>query len=213
MGQASKIAIAVLVLGLPACETNWKRAQTPPPPQPAAVKPEPPSAPSANEPLSIPQTQVRLPPPQPIDSEALATPQVYVPTGPSTARSTSKTNRRPSPPPAASAATVTPPKPDSAEADPPQAAAEAQRPAIEPVLPANQRRQMTEDISSRLKEVDQALGRATARGLATTQKAAIDTIRTFRDLSYKALEEGDIQKAGGLADRALLLAQELDRAR
>ncbi len=204
MRHASKITIAVLVLGLPACEMNWKRAQTPPPPQPAAAKPEPPPAPAANEPLSIPQTQVRLPRPQPIDSEALATPQVYVPTEPSTAPSTRK--RRPSPQPAA----ATLPKPDSAETDAPPAT-EAQRPAIEPVLPADQRRQMTEEISSRLKEVDQALGRATARGLSNSQKNSVDTIRSFRDLSYQALEQGDIQKAGGLADRALLLVQELDR--
>jgi hypothetical protein len=204
MRQASKIAIAVLVLWLPACEMNWKRAQTPPPPQPAAAKAEPPPAPAADEPLSIPQTQVRLPSPQPIDSEALATPQVYVPE-PSTAPSARK--RRPSP----QQATTTAPKPDSAETDAPPAT--EPRPAIEAVLPADQRRQMTEEISSRLKEVEQSLGRAVARGLTNSQKSSVDTIRSFKDLAYQALEQGDIQKAGGLADRALLLAQELDRAR
>jgi hypothetical protein len=205
MRQVSKITIAVLALGLSACDMDLKRAQTPPVPQPVAAKPEPPPAPAANEPLSTPQTQVRLPSPQPIDSEALATPQIYVPE-PSTAPSTRK--RRPSP----QQATVAAPKPDSAETDAPPAP-EATRPAIEAVLPADQRRQMTEDISSRLKEVEQALGRAAARGLTDAQKNSVETIRTFQHLSYQALEQGDIQKASGLADRALLLAQELDRAR
>jgi hypothetical protein len=208
MRQFSKIAIAVLVLWLTACDTSLRRAQTPPTPQPAAAKPETPPAP--DEPLSTPQTHVLLPQPQPIDAEALATPEVYTPTEPSTAHTSRKPAKHPSP--QSAAATVTPPKPETAEADAPPAA-ESQRPAIEPVLPANQRRQMTEEISSRLKEVDQVLGRAAARGLSNPQKTAMDTIRSFRDLSYQALEHGDIQKAGGLADRALLLAQELDRAR
>src|ERR1043166_2897437 len=79
MRLASKILAGILALALSACDMKLVRTKTPPPPQPAEAKAEPPPDPAANEPLSIPQTQVRLPRPQPIDPEALATPPVSAP--------------------------------------------------------------------------------------------------------------------------------------
>lgn len=209
MRLASKILVGVLALALSACDMRVVRAKTPPPPQPTAAKAEPPPEPAASEPLSIPQTQVRLPRPQPIDPEALATPPMSAPNEPSAPRASHRATRRPLPQPSAAA----PAKPDPAEtAEAPPATTEPARPRIEPVLPAEQRRQLTEDISSRLHEVDQKLSRISAQKLTDAEKDSVEKIRRFANLSHEALERGDTQQASALADRALVLAQGLVRA-
>jgi len=209
MRLASKILIGILALALSACDMKLTRAKTPPPPQPTATKAESPPDPAASEPLSIPQTQVRLPRPQPIDPEALATPP-STPSEPSAPRPSHRAAKRPTPsPPAAVPAKPEPPV-ETAEAPP--AATEPARPRIEPVLPAEQRRQLTEDISSRLHEVDQILSRISVQRLTDAQKDSVERIRNFTNLSHQALERGDTQQASALADRALLLARELVRA-
>jgi hypothetical protein len=80
-------------------------------------------------------------------------------------------------------------------------------------LPEDQRRQLQEEISSRLKEVEQMLSRIAAKHPSRSEISSTESIKSFKDLSYQALEQGDIQKAKGLADRAFLLAQELLRDR
>jgi len=206
MRLVPKITIGALALLLSACELKVKQAKTPPPPQPAPAVTVPPSAPAPTEPLSIPQTQVMLPRPQPLNPEALVTPPPTTSTEPSTPRVTSRRSHGGTPP----AAKASPsPKPEAAEtADTPPALAEAPRPRIEPLLPEDQRRQLQEEISSRLKEVEQMLNRIAAKH---PSRSATETIKSFKDLSYQALEQGDIQKAKGLADRAFLLAQDLLR--
>jgi hypothetical protein len=77
------------------------------------------------------------------------------------------------------------------------------------VLSDEERRRLIEDISSRLREVDQMLGRITARGLSDPEKDSVERIRSFVNLSHQAQEHGDIQQASALADRALLLAKEM----
>ena len=91
-------------------------------------------------------------------------------------------------------------------------ATEPARPRIEPVLPAETRRQLTEEISSRLHEVDQKLSLVSARKLSDAEKDSVEKIRRFANLSHEALEKGDTQQASALADRALFLARELVRA-
>jgi hypothetical protein len=210
MRLASKIPVGILALALSACDMKLTRAKTPPPPQPiAATKVEPPPEPAASEPLSIAQTQVRLPRPQPIDPEALATPPVSAPSEPSAARASHRAPKRPSPSPPAPAQAKPEPPVETAEAPP--VTAEPARPRIEPVLPAEQRRQLTETISSRLHEVDQILKGISARKLTDSEKDSIEKIRRFANLSHEMLERGDTQQAGALADRALALAQGLVR--
>jgi len=208
MRQASKILVGVLVFALSGCEMKMRRVKTPPPPQPTAAKVEPPTEPAVTEPLSIPQTQVRLPRPQPIDPEALATPPVSLPSEPSAPRPSHRAKKIPAPQPPAAAPAKTEPA-ENAEAPP--AATETARPRIEPVLPAEQRRQLMEDVSSRLHQVDQILNRASARKL-TDEKDTVESIHNFENLSRQALDRGDTQLASGLADRALALAQGLVRA-
>jgi hypothetical protein len=202
-----KTLIVALALAGAACKMQMRPAKTPPAPQAATAKPEPqPSPPS--EPLSIPQTQVHLPRPQPIDPEALATPPIILPEPP-TPRQTNRAAKRQSP--SSSPLPIKPEQPEPVE--PPPATTEALRPRVEPVLPADERRQLIEDVSSRLKQVDQMLGRLNLRRLSEAEKNSVARIHSFQFLSRQALERGEAQQASALADRALLLAQELDRAR
>lgn len=202
MRPAIKTAIGLLVVLLPACELKLKQAKTPPPPQPTVAQAQPaPAAQASAEPLSTPQTQVRLPPPQPIDPEAVVTP----PPPPEPSLPRPRKSRA-----GAQAAAAPPAKPEPTET------AEAPAPEVpprrmEPVLPEEQRRQKMEEISARLKEVEQALARVTPR--TDAQKHTVEQIRNFATQAYQAKDEGDIQKASGLAERALLLVQDLARAR
>jgi hypothetical protein len=204
-----KILIVSLSLAVAACKMQLRPAKTPPAPQAATAKAEPQQTAPPSEPLSIPQTQVRLPRPQPIDPEALATPPIILPEPP-TPRPTNRSGKRQNP----AATSPLPIKPEQAEpVEPPPANAEALRPRVEPVLPPDERRQLIEDVSSRLKQVDQMLGRLNSRRLSEAEKNSVARIHSFEALSRQALERGEAQQASALADRALLLAQELDRAR
>jgi hypothetical protein len=170
---------------------------------PAETRP----ADSAGEPLSIPQTQVRLPKPQPIDPEALATQPVMLP----------------DPPPQLVNPTVRPARraPTAAQAKPetPDAAADASHPAetprarIEPLLPADERRQLIEETDKRLRQAEEMVDRLSARPLNNDQRSAIERIRSFTKQSRQALDRSETQQAVELADRAWLLAQELERAK
>ncbi len=205
MRPVFQAVICVLALSLSACELKLNQAKTPPPPQPTVAKAEPPpEPPSPVEPLSTPQTHVQLPDPQPIDPEAVVTPPPYVADA-SAQRSNNKKKRVGAEP------RVTPQaKPEvveTAEAPPP--APETHR--LEPVIPENQRIQKMEEISARLKDVDQTLLRVKPENEA--QRHIWDQIRNFADQAYRAKDQGDIQKASGLTDRAQLLLQDLSRAR
>jgi hypothetical protein len=98
------------------------------------------------------------------------------------------------------------------ETPPPAPAVEAPRPRIEPALTPQQRRQLNEDIASRQHKVEQMLVSITVRKLSDPEKDSVERIKSFLNLSHQALERGDTQQAGALADRASLLAQEMIRA-
>lgn len=209
MRLGPKVTMGVMALLLSGCEMNLRRAKTPPAPQPTtAAAEEPPPAPAPSEPLSIPQTQVKLPRPQPIDPEALATPP-SPPSEPSATHTSRRAKRTGPQPPAAP-----PAKPEAVEtAETPPPTAETPRPRIEPVLPEDKRRQLQEDVASRLRDVEQKLTRLAALRLSETEKTSVERIRSFAKLSQDALYQGDLQQASALADRAQILAQELLRDR
>jgi len=198
--------ILLFALVLSACELKPTRAKTPSPPQPDSAKTEPAPEPAPAEPLSVPQTQVRLPSPQPIDPEALATPPVYVPPQPSQTRPAGRGNKRQGPQPASAASQGKPETPETADAP---LATENPRPPIGPVLSDGERRRMTEEIYSRLKDVDQMLGRIAALNPTEGEKASVERILSFQKLSRDAVERGEIQPASALVERAVLLAQEV----
>ena len=214
MSAPSQILVGVLALMLAGCEMRLGRAKTPATPQPTAAKIEHPAPePQSSEPLSIPQTQVELPRPQAIDPQALATPPIYTPAETAAQHQA----RRPPKRPAVAQPNAPLSKPEQADPPPPEQppaqVAEAPRPKIEPILPAEERRQLQEDIASRLREVDQLIGEITRRRSTESQRSSLARIRSFANLSHQALERGETQQASALADRALLLAQETLRAR
>jgi hypothetical protein len=203
MNVVSKIAIAVLALALCGCEMRLPHAKTPPSPQPTVVQAAPPPDPQPSGPLSTPQTQVSLPPPQPIDPEALAMPPIPPQEAPPSHAKNHAAKRPTTAPPAVAQAKPEPV--ETAEAPP----TEQPRPPIQPVLPDGQRRQLQEDVASRLREVGQLQDRIAALHLPDTARDDINKIRSFADSAQKALEKGDVQTADGASKRALLLAQEL----
>ena len=203
-----KITIGLLALALSACEMKLPRAKTTPPPQPASAKEEPPQEPAPAGPLSSPQTQVRLPSPQPIDPEAVVTPPVNVPAEPSQSHQAHRGNKRQGPQPATAPSPGKPETLETAEAPPPT---ETQRPPIGPVLSDEERRRWTEEIYARLKDVDQMLSRIAALRLSDAEKSSQERIRSWQKLSRELAEHGEIQQASNLVDRAVLLAQEVLR--
>ena len=203
MTQLSELMIGVLMLSLPACELQRKQAKTSVPPQPVVVaKAEPPPEPVPTEPLSTPQTQVQLPPPQPIDPAALADPPLSSAGRVAESQPAKKTTLRAG----RGGASPKPEAENPPETAPP--AAEA-RPPIEPLLPPGQRQQLIEDISARLKQVDQLLEPLMKRGPKESEKASLDRVRSLQTMAHEAIDKGDTETAGSLADRALVLAKEL----
>jgi hypothetical protein len=210
MGLASKTITVLFAIFLCACEMKVQRAKTPPPPQPVPVKAEPPPEIASNEPLSIPQTQVHLPIAQPINPEAIATPPATLPAEAAATHPAHRTGRRP--PVTPPSTTPVKPEPVEAETSPAAPVVEAPRPRIEPALPAEQRRQLNEDVASRQHKIEQMVAGITARRLSEAEKRSVERIKSFLNLSHQALERGDTQQAGALADRASLLAEEMIRA-
>jgi hypothetical protein len=171
-----------------------KVAAVPPQPQPA-VQPKPAPPP---EPLSIPQTQVQLPPLQPVNPEALAA----IPTPPEPVEAT------PAPKPVRrTAAGSPPPKPEVvAPVVPP---AEPERAPIQEIVPPDERRRYQESADASKREIQQLLEQIKAHRLTTEQKKIVIRVRAFVTQSDDAEKRGDMRQADALAERGLVLANEL----
>src|ERR1035438_2423785 len=154
---------------------------------PAAPKPVVAPAPAAPPPaLSIPQTHVELPKPQPVDPAALATEP--------------KPPEPPEPPPA--------PVPAR-----PRRAAAASRPETretfqEVVSPAELKR-LQDQALARRHEANQILEQLGRRQLTGAEQNVAATIRNFLALSEEAEKHNDPRQANSLAERAQILAKEL----
>jgi hypothetical protein len=203
------ILILVAAVTLAGCSLKAKKpalAATPAPPRPAVGSPPPPVI----EPLSIPQTQVRLPPPQPVSEEALASIQepgvVELPEPPSP----KPVRRVGSPPPG--------PKPESppvaqGPAAPATPAAEPERPRIQELVAPAEQKQLSDSLEARRREIRYALDQAAARGPSAHEKNLINRINSFLRLSDEALARGDARQADAQAERAQILCRELHGAR
>jgi hypothetical protein len=187
---------ALLSMVLAGCTLRGKPKAVVPPiaPKPAAT---PAPAPAPPPPLSIPQTHVELPKPQPVDPAALVVditprepepePQTAVPTR----------SRRTTP-----ASTPTPP----AATPPPEAPRETFR---EMVSPSESKRLMDQALNRR-REANQILDQLSKRSTLTpAQKNVISTIRNFLTLSDEAEKHNDPRQADSFAERAQILAKEL----
>jgi hypothetical protein len=178
------------------------------PPRVAAAPPVPKSAPPPPpEPqLSTPQTNVRLPAPQPVSPEALASiprPEPEPPAPPEVAR--------PKPPRRATALGPPPPKPE-APTEPVPAAQEPPRPRLQTLMTAEERRRLGEEMDAHRREIGERLAQA-GKSPSEPQLAMINRVRSFLALADQAARRGDMRQAHSLSERALLLARDLSSAR
>jgi len=211
MKRSEAIVAAALAISLAGCvvRAKPKTATIPPTPQPAAPvapAPEPPP-----EPLSIPQTQIELPPAQPLSAEAMATLQPPEPaTGPVT--SPTRTTRRntvtntPAQPRTEAPAPVTPAP--AAAAPPPAPAAEA-HPLIQEIVPAGEQKRLLDSAEGRKREIQQSLSSLGRKRLNRHQQTTVSRIRAFVKDSDDAQSRGDMRQADALAERAQMLLREL----
>ena len=209
-------AIAILLpacclwtLSLPACGLRQGRAAPAPAaaaPKPAPPEPQRPAEVAADFPISVPQTQVTLPRPQPIQAEALTVIKVEAP--PTVAPPSQAVKPRPAPRAEtrqqAAPMQTTPAGP---QPPPPQPAS---RRRIRPVESAAERGRLMNEISTRQRQVQENLAKARTRQLTDAEKSAVERIQAFLEQTETALKDQDLQQAAALSNRALLLSQDLN---
>jgi hypothetical protein len=184
-----------LALSQPACVLTGKPKTStavvvPPQPKPVAAKPAAPP-----EALSVPQTQVELPPPQPVNQDAVALPAPKPEAGvppPATSRPVRRT---------------APPQP---QPKPPDTPAPAATPPVEPelapvqeVLTDVERKNFKESADRRKTEISRLLTKIKSHRLE------VKRIQSLVAQSNDLEKRGDMRQADALAERALILAQEL----
>ena len=167
-----------------------------PPPQP---QPAVPAKPAIPEQLSVPQTQVQLPPEQPVN-------QAGIP--PATRL------EEPAPTPAPTRAphrtAPTQPKPETPPATQPPAAATPPAEEVAPVqevLSPEARSRFQESVKNRKGEIRQLLGQV--HRPTSDQKQELKSIESLLNQCDAAATRGDLREADALAERALVLAREL----
>jgi len=167
---------------------------------PPAPKPAVPAKPA--EPLSIPQTNVELPPPQLVPSDALPPPEPGTTPAPAPAN-TRQQNRPPQQRPG-----TQPPKPEPAAPSTPERPSVTERAPIAEVLSAAEAKRLQDEAHGRANEAKQTIASLSARR-RNQQKSVIDRINTFLTQAQEAERRGDMRQASDLAGRAAVLAREL----
>lgn len=190
----------LLIVPLAACNLGiGKQAATPPPPKPAAVQP-----PAPEPQLSVPQTAVTLPSPQPVNPDAIpAAPPAQVPvvekidTPAPTVRSSTRH------------AATTPPKTEpETEVENPQAPAVQEQAPIQPILSGEEQKRLQDSIDARKKQIEERLNRA-KRHPSSHDQPLIDRINSFLAQCTQAEQRGEYAQADALSERAEILAREL----
>lgn len=203
MRSAKLVLVAVSVIVMAGCVLSGK-------PKPATVAPAPPkpTAPAAPpEPLSIPQTQVQLPAPQPVIPDALNTvtpeePAPQTPAKPTPPAPRPQRNPAPQPKPPVAAAADTQPPPDQ-----PVAAEPARAPTHE-ILDEKEQNRLREEAHGNRADAFRIL-RDARPNKGGNQSQAMREINQFLKQSIEAENAGDMRLANQLAERAHILAKEL----
>jgi hypothetical protein len=221
MRRTGAILVLTQVFWLAGCIVGAKprtARNIPPPPQQQQRAPAPTPA-AAPGPLSSPQTNAELlPPPQPLDQEAVAAaqPPDQPPPAPAPAPQRNTANRRrPAGPPQISS------KPESdttAQTPAPAPAAPVDNGSrIQEILPPSEQKRLQDEADGRKREVRQVLAQvlAQARGRRLTgAKADLkNTIESYLKLSDNVEKLGDMRQADDLAQRAWILAKDLQSGR
>ena len=200
MRRAEAVLIIAMAVSLGGCVLRKPQTAKAAPPAPKAAAPAAPAPPP--QPLSIPQTNVYLPAPQPVTPEALAT---TIPSG------------EPAPPPPAPPKPVTRPAPSRSSGTPvrveppppaPSTPAEGERPPISELTPPTELRRLQEETDARRREVMQ-LVRSIPKSRQRRQQDSMERIAAFLKQAQEAEARNDMRQASELAQRALVLAREL----
>ncbi len=199
---------ALLAIGVLGC-TPFARRHTkviPPPPKPAQTAKAPAqTAQSVPVALSIPQTNVRLPAPQPVNPQAVTAPPPAEEPAESSSPEPPAPRRTPPQTAAPAPGPTTGPKPEPPAQTPPV----EERPRLQPILPADERRKIYEAIETRTREINDRVAQVQKRKPSSEEEAIIGRIRSFMTLSGEAAARGDMVQADALSSRALVLAREL----
>ena len=201
-----KIAPAILslslVISLAGCVLKGKpKVATPPAPAPVVAAPAPPPPPAV---LSMPQTQVQLPPEQPVDPEALtpATP----PAGPPSE----------APPPRASRPRRAPAAPATTVAEPPAtppATTEPERGPVQEMLSDAEKTRLKNNADTQTRALRAWLNSSRGRHFLNRNDPTAARIQALVKASDEAAEKGDMREASDLADRAVVFMRELQSGR
>lgn len=208
MKRAHAILAVILALSLTGCVLRRKPAvrSAAPPPRTAST-PSPATPPL----LSTPQTQVELPPAQPVPPEALATVQESEQPAESTPVPKSPRRAGPAGPPPR---TEPPAQPPAQQTEPAQApAAEPERPAIGEILPPEEQRRLHQTALEDKRAIRQIVDQAQTRRLSKEDRGRVTRIEQFVKLSEEAEGGGNMRQAAELAHRGLILARELQVGR
>jgi hypothetical protein len=199
MRRAETLLIVAMAVSFGGCVLRKPKTANATPAAPKPVAPAKPAPPP--EPLSIPQTNVYLPAPQPVSPEALAT---TVPAGePAPAPAPPpKPISRPSPRPSG-----TPPRVEPATPAPPTPA-EPERPPISELTSPAELKRLKDEADARRQEVAELIRRI-PRGRLRQQQNSVDRITAFLKQAEDAEVRNDMRQASELAGRALVLAREL----
>jgi hypothetical protein len=194
MRRAQVVLVAVMTIPLAGCLLSGKPktvAATPAPPQPSAPASPP-------EPLSIPQTRVDLPDPQPVDPKALEPAQPVEAPAPAQVKPAAPATRGPNHP------MNLPKTPD------PLPSAEPEQPArapIQEIVAPDEQKVLRDRAHSHRADTQHLL--AGAKPQTNNQKRAATEINQFLKQSEQAENKGDMRLADQLAERAYILAKEL----
>lgn len=199
MTRAKILLVAAITIPLAGCLLSGKPktiAALPAAPQP--------SAPAPSEPLSIPQTDVQLPAPQKLEPGAL-TPDTHAePAPPAQAKAAAPVK----PPPRAAAPTPQSKPPDAAPPPPdPPAAAETTRAPIHEIMSEDERNRMRDEARAYRDQTRKLM--ADANPHTANQKRVKAEIEQFLKQSTDAENAGDMRLADQFAERAHILAKEL----
>jgi len=198
MRLAGVFGVIVLAAALTGCTLgSAKQTATPPPPAPVVAK----NAPELQ--LSVPQTSVVLPSPQPVNPDAIPKIQAAespAPEKPETAAPAPRVPRR--------AAAPKPEQDTEADTQPaaPVAAPPPEQPPIQPILSPDEQKRIKTAIDGRRREIQEWLNKAKK----TSQNQSLtDRINSFLTQEAQAEQRGDFTQADALSERAMVLAREL----
>ena len=198
--RGTVVLIFVSLLALVSCAKHAAKAAapvTPAAPKPVAAAPPPPPPP-----LSTPQTRVELPEPQLVDpaawerTSAQDAPPVIKPQTPPRKQLPAQTTTSPATPPPATA--------------PP---AESPQVAIQEVISPTEKNLLQDQIQGRRREVKQILEQLSKRRPARGQQTIVNDIRNFMVLSDEAEKRNDLRQADAFAERAQILARDLQNGK